>query len=163
VILVTLGTHPRPMDRLVIALDSLLETREIVDEVLFTAATYGHRPVRAKALGIQPYETLVKMMEDASAVITHGGPASIAMALSAGHIPVVVPRNPALHEHVDDHQVRFAQWFAKRRGIEVVLEMEDIGPAIARTLGRRRKGPRQRFEPTQAIERLRSILNVDRS
>jgi UDP-N-acetylglucosamine transferase subunit ALG13 len=150
------------MDRLVTALDDLVARGTVGDEVVITAAAYGYRPIHAQGLGIQAYDALVSMMDDASAVVTHGGPASIAMALAAGHVPVVVPRNPSFGEHVDDHQMRFAAWFAKRRDIEVVIEMEHLGEALERTIGRRAQGARALAEPTEAIQRLRSILNARR-
>ena len=125
-ILVTLGTHPQPMDRLIVALDEILAASELDDEIIITAAVYGKRPVRAHALGIQPFDVLTEMARTARAVITHGGPASIALALSAGHVPIVVPRNPSLREHVDDHQLRFARWLAERRNITVVLHMDEL-------------------------------------
>jgi UDP-N-acetylglucosamine transferase subunit ALG13 len=83
------------------------------------------------------------------------------MALSAGHVPVVVPRNPAFNEHVDDHQMRFAQWLAKRREIEVVFEMETLAAAIERTIGNRARIGHMASEPSEAIQQLRAVLNRD--
>lgn len=157
-ILVTLGTHPQPMDRLIISLDRLLASGELSEEVIITAACYGQRPSLARGLGIQPFDVLTDMAQTANAIITHGGPASIALALSAGHSPVVVPRNQALREHVDDHQLRFATWLAERRGITVVLEMDALGDAVREALTRQADGPRDPPVPIEAIKRLRSIL-----
>jgi UDP-N-acetylglucosamine transferase subunit ALG13 len=158
VILVTLGTHPQPMDRLIVGLDRLLASGELNDEVIITAAAYGQRPSLARGLGIQPFDVLTDMARTAKAIITHGGPASIALALSAGHSPVVVPRNPALREHVDDHQLRFAAWLAERRDITVVLEMDTLGDALREALARQADRPRNPPVPAEAITRLRAIL-----
>ena len=157
-ILVTLGTHPQPMDRLIVGLDRLLASGELDDEVIITAAGYGQRPALARGLGIQPFDVLTDLARAATAIITHGGPASIALALSAGHSPVVVPRNPALREHVDDHQLRFAAWLADRRNITVVLDMDRLGEAIREALTRRADRPLNPPVPVEAITRLRSIL-----
>ena len=161
-ILVTLGTHPRPMDRLIVALDDLLARGELDDEIIITAAAYGRQPTLARALGIQPFGELAEMARTARAIITHGGPASIALALSAGHSPVVVPRDPALREHVDDHQIRFAAWLAERRNVTVVLEMDKLGAALRETLSRQAGAPLSRPVPTEAIARLRSIIEGGR-
>ena len=150
------------MDRLILALDGLIASGRLTDEVVITAAAYGQHPTRARGLGIQPYDALVGMARTASAMITHGGPASIALALSAGHVPVVVPRDPSLHEHVDDHQLRFAAWLAERRNITVVLSMDKLGDAIQETLSRQTDTPRNPPVPTEAITRLRSILTSGR-
>lgn len=147
------------MDRLIIALDALLEDGGIVDDVVVTAAAYGAWPKRANGLGIRPYDELVELIRGARAVITHGGPASIFMAISAGHIPVVVPRDPSFQEHVDGHQLRFAAWLADRCPIDVVTEMNQLGPAVRKRLA---SGADRRPEPSvpvEAIERLRAILS----
>lgn len=161
-ILVTLGTHPQPMDRLVVSLDQLLAGGELNEEVIVTAAAYGHRPLLARGLGIQPFDVLTDMAQSANAIITHGGPASVALALSAGHSPVVVPRNPALREHVDDHQLRFAAWLAERRGITVVLEMDALGDAVRTALTRQVGASRKATVAAEAADRLRSILALER-
>ena len=141
------------MDRLIVALDEILAGGELDDQIIITAAAYGKRPVRATALGIQPFDALTEMAQTARAVITHGGPASIALALSAGHAPIVVPRDPSLREHVDDHQLRFAKWLAERRNITVVLDMGELGPALRETLSRQAETPRTPPVPTEAIAR----------
>jgi UDP-N-acetylglucosamine transferase subunit ALG13 len=146
------------MDRLIVALDGILASGAVDDEIIIQAAAYGQRPSLARALGIQPYDVLVEWAHTARAIITHGGPASIALALAAGHSPVVVPRDPAFGEHVDDHQLRFAAWLAERRDITVVYEMDKLGEALQKTLSRQEHRPLNPYVPGEAIERLRSIL-----
>jgi UDP-N-acetylglucosamine transferase subunit ALG13 len=157
-ILVTLGTHPKPMDRLVVALEDILASGVVDDEIIITAPAYGEQPSRARALGIQPFDVLTEMARTARAMITHGGPASIALAFSCGHIPLVVPRDPAFGEHVDDHQIRFAAWLAERRDITVVLDMADLSRALQETLARQQRRVLEPPEPPQAIERVRAII-----
>lgn len=47
-----------------------------------------------------PYNQMIKNVEDARIVITHGGPASFIMPLQIGKIPIVVPRQHQFGEHV---------------------------------------------------------------
>lgn len=61
---------------------------------------------------------LTSLLRRADAVVTHGGPGCIMDARSCGHLPIVVPRDPRLGEHVDDHQQRFARFIA-RSGVAV--------------------------------------------
>jgi UDP-N-acetylglucosamine transferase subunit ALG13 len=58
------------------------------------------------------HEDLQRAMAAATLVISHGGPATITEARRNGHLPIVVPRDPAHREHVDNHQ----QLFARRLG-----------------------------------------------
>lgn len=158
-IFVTLGTHPAPMDRLVHAIDALIEDGVIQDDVIIQSAAFGDRPRRARAVGVEPYEQIIAWLDEAAVVITHGGPGSIMQAIAAGHRPIVVPRDPLAGEHVDDHQVTFAAWLADRRPIRVVRAMADLGPAIMETSGHRAtrsSSPRPEF----AIARLREILEA---
>lgn len=158
-ILVTLGTHPQPMDRLVEALDELLAKGELEDEIIIQSAAYGRWPRLAQPHGIQPFEVLAEWARSARAIVTHGGPGSIALALSMGHSPVVVPRDPAFGEHVDDHQLRFAAWLAERRDITVVRDMHELSEALRKTLVRREQRVLRPHVPAKAIACLRAIVN----
>ena len=151
-ILVTLGTHPQPMDRLIVALDGLLASGAVDDEIIITGPICGRQPSLARALGIQPYDVLVGWARTATAIVTHGGPASI------GHSPVIVPRDPAFGEHVDDHQIRFANWLAERRNVTVVRDMGKLEEALRGTLSRQANTPLSPPIPVEAIAHLRSII-----
>ena len=70
------------------------------------------------------HDELQLLLASADVVVTHGGPATITQARGAGHVPVVVPRQPALGEHVDDHQVLFA----RRLGAAGVVHLAETGP-----------------------------------
>ena len=54
------------------------------------------------------HDRLVTLLGEASVVVCHGGPGTIMDAREAGHVPLCVPRDPQLGEHVDGHQQRFA-------------------------------------------------------
>ena len=65
---------------------------------------------------------MVKLVEEARIVITHGGPSSFIMPLQIGKTPIVVPRRCDLNEHVNDHQVAFSKAVAERMGTIIVVE-----------------------------------------
>ena len=70
---------------------------------------------------------MVKNVEEARIVITHGGPASFIMPLQIGKIPIVVPRQKRFDEHVNDHQVEFCRAVAERqKNIIIVENMENL-------------------------------------
>ena len=74
---------------------------------------------------------MIKNVEDARIVITHGGPASFIMPLQIGKVPIVVPRQHKFDEHVNDHQVEFARNVAERMGnIILVEDIEDLKSII---------------------------------
>jgi UDP-N-acetylglucosamine transferase subunit ALG13 len=64
-------------------------------------------PRVAEAYDFLSHDRLADLLAHASVVVCHGGPGTIVDAREAGHVPLCVPRDPALGEHVDGHQQRF--------------------------------------------------------
>jgi UDP-N-acetylglucosamine transferase subunit ALG13 len=94
---------------------------------------------------------LTRLLESVDVVITHGGPGLIMEARGARHIPIVVPRDPALGEHVDGHQIRFAQRLDERGDIRMVTSLDQLREAVAlaKVMGRVAADvPTQRAETT---------------
>ena len=93
---------------------------------------------------ILPAADLRRLLERADAVVTHGGPGLIMEARDAGHRPIVVPRDPGLGEHVDDHQQRFARHISLGGLATCVTTLLELEVAVAGALlaGRDAAGPR---------------------
>lgn len=129
-IFVTVGTHEQPFDRLVEYIDGLKETGIISEDVVIQTGFSTYEPKYCRWQKLFPYKEMVKMVEDARIVITHGGPSSFIMPLQIGKIPVVVPRQKQYEEHVNDHQLVFAKALAERQGnllvVEDIRELKDI-------------------------------------
>ncbi len=65
-------------------------------------------PERVKGADIVAHDELLRLFSAADVVVSHGGPSTVMDARSSGRLPIVVPRDPARGEHVDGHQMRFA-------------------------------------------------------
>lgn len=94
---------------------------------------------------------LARLLDSVDVVISHGGPGLIMEARGARHIPIVVPRDPALGEHVDAHQMRFAQRLDERGDIRMATSLEQLREAVglAKVMGRVAADvPTQRAETT---------------
>jgi UDP-N-acetylglucosamine transferase subunit ALG13 len=149
VIFVTVGTHEQPMDRLVRALEALTPEEVPADEAIVIQGGPCTVPVhRARMQAMMTFPALQTHMAAARIVVTHGGPATIMQALSHGKVPVVVPRQSRYGEHVDDHQVRFARRLADR--VVLVLEMEELGPALRDHSRRAAAVPTEQLGPARA-------------
>nr|WP_246290489.1 glycosyltransferase [Nocardioides marinus] len=57
-------------------------------------------------------------------------------ARALGHLPLVVPRDPRLGEHVDDHQQRFARRAAEAGLVQAVGSVEELAVGLRRRLRR---------------------------
>lgn len=123
-IFVTVGTHEQPFNRLVQKIDELKKDGTIQEEVIIQTGFSTYEPKYCKWSKLIPYQQMVKNVEDARIVITHGGPASFIMPLQIGKTPIVVPRQHQFDEHVNDHQVEFARNVAQRMG--TIIPVEDI-------------------------------------
>jgi UDP-N-acetylglucosamine transferase subunit ALG13 len=102
------------------------------------------------------HDELQGLFAAADVVVTHGGPATISQARAAGHVPVVVPRQPALGEHVDEHQVLFARRLAAA-GVVLLAETE---AALAPALDAARAGPGARRPAARELQVPPGVLQV---
>ncbi|MEH1100710.1 glycosyltransferase [Micromonospora sp. CPCC 205561] len=107
-LLVAVGTDKHPFERLVGWLEEW--HRAVADDVGPTVQ-HGHTraPAMPGAVAFLGHDDLQSAMAEADLVVCHGGPATILEARRHGHLPIVVPRDPARGEHVDDHQLLFAR------------------------------------------------------
>ena len=123
-IFVTVGTHEQPFNRLVKKIDELKRDGVITEEVIIQTGFSTYEPKYCKWSKLIPYQQMLKNVEDARIVITHGGPASFIMPLQLGKTPIVVPRQQQFNEHVNNHQVEFARNVAERMG--TIIPVEDV-------------------------------------
>lgn len=123
-IFVTVGTHEQPFNRLIKKIDELKKDGIIQEEVIIQTGFSTYEPQYCQWSKLIPYQQMVKNVEDARIVITHGGPASFIMPLQIGKTPIVVPRQHCFNEHINDHQVEFTRNVAKR--METIIPIENI-------------------------------------
>lgn len=119
-IFVTVGTHEQQFNRLVEYMDRWASTHE--EEVIIQTGFSTYKPKKATWSKLYPYKTMIDIIEKARIVITHGGPSSFIMPLQIGKIPIVVPRNHAFDEHVNNHQIDFCRKVEEQQGNIIVVE-----------------------------------------
>jgi UDP-N-acetylglucosamine--N-acetylmuramyl-(pentapeptide) pyrophosphoryl-undecaprenol N-acetylglucosamine transferase len=73
-----------------------------------------------------PARELDAAMKSADVVVAHAGVGSALSALESGRMPILVPREQAHGEHVDDHQFAIAEELAARH-LAVYRRVEDLG------------------------------------
>jgi UDP-N-acetylglucosamine transferase subunit ALG13 len=145
-IFVTVGTHEQPFDRLVKELDRLVEEGVIEEDVFIQTGYSTYVPQFCTHEAFISFDDMIQKIGKARIVITHGGPGSIMFVLYQGKIPVVVPRQKAFSEHVDDHQVRFIQTLEKGNRVIAVYDISKLENVLknysemAAPLGQAEKG-----------------------
>jgi len=134
-IFVTVGTHHAPFDRLVRAIEQWAATHD-EDVVVQLGSSLEPAPSCVSATLMEPDE-VERHMAAARVVITHGGPASILLALAHHKVPIVVPRSGRHGEHVDDHQIAFARRMADR--VHLCEDPAELAQCIDRHGGQMRR------------------------
>jgi UDP-N-acetylglucosamine transferase subunit ALG13 len=115
-LLVTVGTDHHPFDRLVRWAQAWLDGHPGRLRCLMQTGTSAPPAGGAEWQAYLEFDTLQEAMASAAAVVCHGGPGTILGARHQGAVPIVVPRQHRLGEHVDDHQVAFSRRLAADGG-----------------------------------------------
>lgn len=125
-VVVTLGSHPRFGFRRLV--ERLLEALPPQADVLWQTGATDVRDLGIDARHAVPDAELRAAMAAADLVIAHAGIGSALAALEAGRAPLLVPRDPAFGEHVDDHQLQIARALGDL-GLATVHSPADLTPA----------------------------------
>jgi UDP-N-acetylglucosamine transferase subunit ALG13 len=132
-LLVTVGTDHHPFDRLVGWAGAWLAANPGRLRCLMQTGTSSPPVGPVDWRPYLEYDALQAAMASAAAVVCHGGPGTILGARHMGAVPIVVPRQHRLGEHVDDHQVAFSRRLAAGGGDIHLAETE---PELHRLLDR---------------------------
>lgn len=158
VILIVTGTDVHPFTRLRDWADRWA-ARHPEDDVLIQ---HGFTPAPAVARGVELLtpDDLRADIAAADVVISHGGPGTISSVRAFGIVPIIVPRDPAQGEHVDDHQMRFARWAADHELGVLVLETTDLDAAVESAAGRERLVGDPRDQIDESVDALGARMQV---
>lgn len=125
---VLVGTDHHPFDRLLSWVAQLAATGTAR---CFVQHGFTELPSGLEGQSMLDPDDLHRLLLDADAVVTHGGPGMIMDARALGHRPIVVARDPLLGEHVDDHQQRFLRFVAPRDLVIGVDSLSELDRAVA--------------------------------
>jgi UDP-N-acetylglucosamine transferase subunit ALG13 len=127
-IVVTVGTHEQPFDRLVRAVASLGDSEPML--VQYGTCTITSGP--GEWVDFLSFDELAARARGARAFICHAGVGSIVLARRCGHRPIIMPRRPEFGEHVDEHQLELSRRL-HAAGLVTVVEDEAALAAAVRT------------------------------
>jgi len=122
---VTVGTDYHRFDRMVRWLDEWLSQGPTVETVVLQRGTSCPSEMTESVDYLQRTQ-LIAQFQQASAVVCHGGPATILECRSNGIVPIVVPREERYDEHVNDHQVDFCERLAAHGDIQLARTKDEF-------------------------------------
>ncbi len=131
-VLVTVGSDHHPFDRLVQYADRWAAAHPQARVVVQYGTSAA--PTTAEGESFLAHQQLQQLMAEATAIVTQGGPTGIAEARRNGRLPIVVPRQHGLGEHVDDHQRAFARFLSEGGAARVAESEADFTAALAAAL-----------------------------
>lgn len=130
-IFVTVGTHEQQFNRLIKAVDELVEDGTIKEKVIVQKGFSDYEPRHCETYKLIGYKKMQQYLDEASLVISHGGPASFMAALERGKKPIVMPRLKTFKEHINDHQDSFCRYVEKEyHSIILVNSKQELKRAI---------------------------------
>jgi len=136
VIFVITGMEVHPFDRLVRAVDDLQRSGSVGEDFLIQLGSCTYQPRHARFERFLSFGEVCENIRRASVVITHAGAGSTLVCIQQGKHPIIVPRRARFGEHVDEHQVPFAEKLAGSGLATAVHELEALGAAIASVAAR---------------------------
>jgi len=128
---VTVGTDHHPFERLIGWAERWAERGEDWEVQVQHGRTRG--PRTGTGFAFCEHDRLQQLLASADVVLAHGGPATITEARRFGHRPIVLPRDPARGEHVDDHQQLFVARLATAGVVQRVETEDDFLAAVVAT------------------------------
>lgn len=126
-IFVTLGSQKFQFNRLLSAIDILIERGVIFDDVFAQIGHSNYKPRNYKFIQFLDRDRFIEMELRADIVITHGGTGAIVGAIKSGKKVIAVPRLAKYGEHVDDHQIQLIAQFREQNlicGLNDCSELE---------------------------------------
>ena len=126
-ILVTVGTHEQPFDRLVEAAAALGGDEQLIVQYGTSKVAHG----RGEWVDFVSFDELAEYARRARVVVSHAGVGSIVVARRYGHRPIIMPRRPHFGEHVDEHQMQLTRRLAVAGIVTVVEDAEQLAATVA--------------------------------
>lgn len=129
-IFITLGSQKFQFNRLLIAVDELIEKGTIKDEVFAQTGYSDYKPMNYRFKQFLDREEFAGCEAKAEIIITHGGTGAIIGAVKKGKKVIAVPRLARYGEHVDDHQLQLITQFKSRNLICGLDDCSELGEAL---------------------------------
>ena len=129
-IFITLGSQKFQFNRILIAVDNLIEKGIITDTVFAQIGNSDYEPKNYSFKRFLNREEFAQKQAECDIVITHGGTGAIIGAVRKGKKVIAVPRLAKYGEHVDDHQLQLLHQFDDMNIIEPCYEIEHLEEAF---------------------------------
>lgn len=129
-IFIILGTERYPFDRMIKSVDRLIEDGVIREEVFFQLGSCKYEPRHAKFARFLSFGEMYENISRSSLVLAHAGAGTTLLCLQVGRPVILFPRLCKFKEHVDDHQVPFAEKMKETGRTLVAYDYDQLKVAV---------------------------------
>jgi len=129
-IFVCIGSRDYQFNRLLKALDELVESGELKEEIF---AQIGQSQYEPKHYAWERYldaDDFRRQQKNADLIISHAGTGALIGALKQEKSVIAVPRYAKFGEHIDDHQTQIADVLSSEGYLYQVRDIADLGKTI---------------------------------
>lgn len=131
-IFVAVGTQKFQLNRLLKAVDELVEQGVLTEEVFAQVGYSDYQPRNYAYKDFLSRDDFQSCISRCDLLITHSGVATIIAGLKLGKPVVVVPRLAKFAEHVDDHQLQIAESFSDKNFVMMCKNVDNLAATISR-------------------------------
>jgi UDP-N-acetylglucosamine transferase subunit ALG13 len=153
------GTEIHPFDRLIEEIDRLAAANKLPEPMFVQLGHTKIEPAHCEFQRFISFGEMCRRIESSSLVISHAGAGSTLLCLQCGKRPIIVPRQKKHREHVDDHQILFAERLADFDLVRSVVEMSDLLRAIEEEWSRGLAEKRE-WHPKELVAYLEGLLGT---
>lgn len=128
---VTVGTEQFPFERLIRSID-LHAGNGLLGLTVCQIGTSNYIPANCLWKRFVDFRGMIYYLRNADLVIAHAGVGTFLLCRNLGHIPILVPRCRDFGEHVDNHQVFFAQCIDSIGYAVVANDLDELDSLLRR-------------------------------
>lgn len=129
-IFVCIGSREYQFNRLLRALDELVEQGVVEDQIIAQIGQSDYEPKNYEWYRFLDRDVFKSYQEQAELIISHAGTGALIGALKCEKQVISVPRLAKYGEHIDDHQTQVSSALAQEGFLREVLNMENLGEII---------------------------------
>ncbi|WP_294404633.1 PssE/Cps14G family polysaccharide biosynthesis glycosyltransferase [uncultured Clostridium sp.] len=125
-IFITVGSQKFQFNRLLKAVDRLVENKKITEDVFAQIGYSDYKPKNYEYKEFLDRNEFEIMISKCDILITHGGTGAIINGLKRDKKVIAVPRLKEYGEHVDNHQLQIIHEFEEMNFISAVYDLKDL-------------------------------------
>lgn len=152
---ISVGNAKQHFSRLLTSIDALAD---ILPHPILVQS--GHTPFKSSVCDVVDFiamDDFTQYVSQAEILILHAGAGSLLHAMKAQKYPIVVPRKAQFNEHVNDHQVAFANMLQTEGKAMMVEDTSKLREAIC-AIKQRKQTTSHISLPSRASEVINNLL-----